>query len=107
MRKDCSCSHRSNSSLQQVLTFLEEQKDSFLLHEFSFVEFCFKNCRQHLNFTQESKVRLAKVKPLFKEGKHVTDLIKLRNLWPSIKHKNKIYIKIFLHCHSKKNLKTI
>ena len=82
-------------------------KRFFLLHEFSFVEFCFKNCRQHLNFTQQSKVRLAKVKPLFKEGKHVTVLIKLINLWPSIKHKNKIYIKIFLHCHYKKNLKTI
>ena len=32
-------------------------------------------------------VRQGKVKPLFKEGKHVTVMIKLINLWPSIKHK--------------------
>ena len=32
---------------------------------------------------------------LFKEGKHVTVMKKLINLWPSIKHKNKINIKIF------------
>ena len=31
---------------------------------------------------------------LFKEGKHVTVMIKLIKLWPSIKHKNKINIKI-------------
>ena len=40
--------------------------------------------------------------PLFKEGKHVTVMKKLINLWPSIKHKNKINIKIILHYHYKK-----
>ena len=42
------------------------------------------------------------VTPLFKEGKHVTVMKKLINLWPSIKHKNKINIKIILHYHYKK-----
>ena len=40
--------------------------------------------------------------PLFKEGKHVTVMKKLINLRPSIKHKNKINIKIILHYHYKK-----
>ena len=40
--------------------------------------------------------------PLFKEGKHVTVMKKLINLWPSIKHKNKLNIKIILHYHYKK-----
>ena len=40
--------------------------------------------------------------PLFKEGKHVTVMKKLINLWPSIKHKNKINIKTILHYHYKK-----
>ena len=39
---------------------------------------------------------------LFKEGKHVTVMKKLINLWPSIKHKNKINIKIILHYHYEK-----
>ena len=40
--------------------------------------------------------------PLFKEGKHVTVMKKLINLWPSIKPKNKLNIKIILHYHYKK-----
>ena len=32
----------------------------------------------------------------------MTVMKKLINLWPSIKHKNKINIKIFLHYHFKK-----
>ena len=40
--------------------------------------------------------------PLFKEGKHVTVMKKLINLWPSIKPKNKLDIKIVLHYHFKK-----
>ena len=49
---------------------------------------------------------------LFEEGKHVSVMKKLINLWPSIKPKNKINIKIILHYHYKKininrrNLKT-
>ena len=39
---------------------------------------------------------------LFKEGKHVTVMKKLINLWPSIKHKNNINIKIILHYHYEK-----
>ena len=39
---------------------------------------------------------------LFKEGKHVTVMKKLINLWPSIKHKNKTNIKIILHYHYEK-----
>ena len=39
---------------------------------------------------------------LFKEGTHVTVIKKLINLWPSIKHKNKINIKIILHYHYEK-----
>ena len=39
---------------------------------------------------------------LFKEGKHVTVMKKLINLWPSTKHKNKINIKIILHYHYEK-----
>ena len=31
----------------------------------------------------------------------MTVMIKLINLWPSIKHKIKINIKIILHCHKK------
>ena len=40
--------------------------------------------------------------PSFKEGKHVTVMKKLINLWPSIKPKNKLDIKIVLHHHFKK-----
>ena len=40
--------------------------------------------------------------PLFKEGKRVTVMKKLINLWPSIKPKNKLNIKIILHYHNKK-----
>ena len=32
----------------------------------------------------------------------MTVMKKLINLWPAIKHKNKIDIKIILHCHYKK-----
>ena len=32
----------------------------------------------------------------------MTGMKKLINLWPTIKHKNKIDIKIILHCHYKK-----
>ena len=39
---------------------------------------------------------------LFKEGKHVTVMKKLINLWPSIKHENKINIKITLHYQCRK-----
>ena len=57
-------------------------------------------------FTRE-KITNGKVILLFKEGKDVTVMIKLINLWPSIKHKNKINIKVILHCHYKKNLKMV
>ena len=40
--------------------------------------------------------------PLFKEGKRVTVMKKLINLWPSIKPKNKLNIKIILPYHYKK-----
>ena len=40
--------------------------------------------------------------PLFKKGKQATVMKKLINLWPSIKHKNKINIKIILHYHYEK-----
>ena len=35
-------------------------------------------------------------------GKHVTVMKKLINLWPSVKHKKKINIKITLHYYYKK-----
>ena len=40
--------------------------------------------------------------PSFKEGKRVTVMKKLINLWPSIKPKKKLNIKIILHYHYKK-----